>query len=761
MAKSWKNLGKNPGNFLKRFPQDPLRRVMDQQTNDLYEFGGFRLDARERLLLREGEPVPLTPKAFDVLLALVRRPGRLLEKEELFKEVWPDVIVEESTLSSNIALIRKVLGEGSDGKRFIETAPKRGYRFVAEVRLAEPASRHELTPGKPDQTANETPAVVSSASTHLARRWVLPSILVTLGLLAGSVAWFAVSHRSPETPAPPTIVPFTTLPGAESLPSFSPDGNQIAFVWNGEKGDNEDIYVKLFDAERPLRLTSDPAIDTSPAWSPDGRSIAFLRRLTRGSEIYLVPVIGGPERKLAGVNAPRDEVKGNRSLAWSPDGEFLAVVETPSLSDPFSVSNPFSIYLHSVKTNNRRRLTSPPSDGRFLRDIDPAISPDGKMLAFARSTLAGVSHEIFLVPLAGGEPKQLTFDDRYIQGLTWTGDGREIVYSSGRGGVASLWKIPVKGGRPEPLTGIGQRTSSPAIATRGDRMAFTEEIVDTNIWSLDLSGPAGSPQIPTRLISSTRQDNSPHYSQEGKKLVFISNRSGSAEIWTCDSDGSRPIQLTHIENRYVGTPRLSPDGRQIVFDSRDQGTRAIFVMSSDGGPARRLTPGPSENILPSWSRDGRWVYFMSSRDGTKRVWKIPAQGGQATPVTNQGGIEGFESFDGKFFYFQGDIQGQNDLWRIPLAGGEEIQVPINRTILPRKWVLGEQGIYFVTIEPPARQVIEFFSFATQQVTRVFTPEKEMIAWGPPDLAISPDGRQLLFTQVDQKSSDIMRVENFR
>jgi len=153
---------------------------------------------------------------------------------------------------------------------------------------------------------------------------------------------------------------------------------------------------------------------------------------------------------------------------------------------------------------------------------------------------------------------------------------------------------------------------------------------------------------------------------------------------------------------------------------------------------------------------------MSSRDGTKRVWKIPAQGGQVTPVTNQGGIEGFESFDGKFFYFQRDgFQEQYNLWRVPLSGGEEVQVPINRTILPRKWVLGEHGIYFVTKEPPDRQVIEFFSFSTQQVTRIFTPEKEMIAWGPPDLALSPDGRQLLFTQVDQKSSDIMRVENFR
>lgn len=125
---------------------------MDQQTNDLYEFGPFRLAARERLLTRAGVNVSLTPKAFDLLLALVERHGRLVEKEELFQAVWPDTIVEESNLSSNIALIRKALGDGLNGERYIETVPKRGYRFVAEVReVARPE----------DESARDAPFPVS------------------------------------------------------------------------------------------------------------------------------------------------------------------------------------------------------------------------------------------------------------------------------------------------------------------------------------------------------------------------------------------------------------------------------------------------------------------------------------------------------------------------------------------------------------------------------------------------------------------------
>src|SRR5215468_7506655 len=107
--------------------------AMSLQTKHIYEFGHFRLDAAEHLLLRDGEAVPLTPKAFDLLLALVERHGRLLEKEELLKKVWPDTFVEEANLASNISQLRKALGEGENGHRYIETAPKLGYSFVAMV----------------------------------------------------------------------------------------------------------------------------------------------------------------------------------------------------------------------------------------------------------------------------------------------------------------------------------------------------------------------------------------------------------------------------------------------------------------------------------------------------------------------------------------------------------------------------------------------------------------------------------------------------
>src|SRR5438067_2038709 len=111
-----------------------MRAVMGRPVKHLYEFGPFHLDTTEQQLLRGGEPVPLTPKAFEILLALVQNSGHLVHRDELMKEVWPDAVVEENNLTQNISALRKALGEAADRHPYIETVPRRGYRFVADVK---------------------------------------------------------------------------------------------------------------------------------------------------------------------------------------------------------------------------------------------------------------------------------------------------------------------------------------------------------------------------------------------------------------------------------------------------------------------------------------------------------------------------------------------------------------------------------------------------------------------------------------------------
>src|SRR5262245_37672474 len=166
----------------------------------------------------------------------------------------------------------------------------------------------------------------------------------------------------------PVVVPFTSYAGSESEPAFSPVGREIAFVWDGDKEGNSDIYVKLLDVGKPLRLTTDPAKDHGPVWSPDGRYIAFMRRQSIGTEtVILVPALGGPERKLGQVAD---------GLDWSPDGQYLLV------ADKTATGEPNSIFLLSIETDESRKITTPPV-GSF-GDAHPVFSPDGKTIAFSR-----------------------------------------------------------------------------------------------------------------------------------------------------------------------------------------------------------------------------------------------------------------------------------------------------------------------------------------------------------------------------------------
>ncbi len=584
--------------------------------------------------------------------------------------------------------------------------------------------------------------------------------LVSLALVVAiaAAAWTRFSNhsnKSSKAPASPMkTLPFTSFSGRETYAAFSPDGRQIAFSWEVEVGKGHDtykghhIYVKLVGAGEPLRLTSNPGDDIYPTWSPDGRYIAFVRQAGSDGGIFMVPALGGPERRLQRWYPQIDWWL--TSLSWSPDGKLIAF---PAADSPQESAG---LFLLSVDTLEKRRLTSTPE--QYLGDGYPVFSPDGQTLAFIRQASEG-SMDIYVAPVSGGEPRRLTSDNRQMWGLDWTADGREIVFSSIRGGSFSLWRIPAIGGTPEPLAVGGDYAQFPSASRQGNRLAYTQTSFDVNIWKFEVPDSMGKSASPTEVISSTRDDHGPQISPDGKRIAFDSARSGSYEVWVCEADGSNPIQLTSFGG---GDPRWSPDGRQIVFESRAESHYAnIYVINAEGGTPRRLTTDSSAHVVPNWSRDGRWIYFTSNKSNGEdwQLWKMPAEGGQAVQVTQHGGMAAVESSDGKFIYYA--KFSDPGIWRMPVEGGEENLVL--KQLGPGfwgNWAMADQGIYFVNLDAKRNPTIKFFNFATRRVTQVAAPEKLPVL-GMPGLAVSSDGRWILYAQVDQDISDIMLVENFR
>ena len=550
--------------------------------------------------------------------------------------------------------------------------------------------------------------------------WYVAASAVVVALSVAGAAWLGVFEPASQPPQEPMqVVPLTTYPGSEGEPSFSPDGTQLAFFWNGENQDNPDIYVKGIDSDTPQRLTSSPAFEGYPAWSPDGRQIAFLRRESSSGKfaVVLIPAIGGPEREVAEIGPfPLGGFLPPHYHAWLPDGNGLVVADRSSSEEPFA------LFLLSTETGGKRRLTSPPAES--IGDSGPAFSPDGRTLAFVR-TARYVVADIYGLSLSGDltpqeDPQRLTFENGPIQSPVWMPDGRRIVFSRGFD-APGLWRVSVSGsGRPEPLAVSGQFPMSPAISQQGARLAYSSLAYDVNIWRMQVPDVESSPSSPTQFLPSTRWESQPQYSPDGKRIVFVSDRTGDFGIWISDSDGSNPAPLYLQEGALSVPPHWSPDGGRIAFGSNPEGHQDIYVISTSGGKPLRLTTDPADDMMPSWSRDGQWVYFGSRRGGRWEIWKISAAGGEAVQLTRNGGFVALESVDGRFVYYTKQFRPTTSLWRVPVDGGEESRVL--ESVTWWNFVVAEQGIYFIPAlnadDPGGGYSLQFLDFARDKVNTV-------------------------------------------
>ena len=706
-------------------------------------FGVFEADLQERSQHRNGLRVKLQNQPFEVLAALLERPGETVTGEELSRRVWPDgTWVEfEHSLSTAVLKIRRVLDDSAENPRFIETIPRHGYRFIAPVQLVSESrfaeSQGPRPRGKP--------------------YWVIP--LAAIAALAVAAAAYLGPRRAARAELP-TPTPLTTTPGWEHGPSFSPDGTQVAYTWceegTWELRGNCDIVVRSIGSQTSVTLTDYPWIDGSPAWSPDGRVIAFLRIPPDGMATYhVVPSSSGRERKLAETFPPMPSTLFGAAISWFPNGMHLAIVVRDSPAGPHSLA------VLSLETGARRALTAPAPNG--IGDTAVAVSPDGRRVAFVRMGLARTSAcDIYVADVSSdftvkNAPRKLIANQAAPVSLAWMPDGAAIIFSNGHG----LWRIRIADGgtrAPERLAFAGSQAADPALSRDGRRLAYSQRQVRQNIWRVELVAGTEAAGPPRELIASTREDGWPQYSPDGRRIAFLSDRSGVRQIYTCDAGGSNLLPLTSladgVERPYPG---WSPDGETVVFAARVAGNTDLFTVDAHGGTPRRLTSGASAEYHPQWSKDGKWVYFASDRTGEPQVWKMPGGGGEAVQMTERGGEGPFESPDGRYlYYFKAGTGGAERLWRRPLAGGDE------RQLLPEvfrgNFAMAGERIFFIPQLDVACGCYHLQSLDLAAGEKRLLMDVRDVGGG---LSVSSDGRSLLYTAVVHTSGDLMLVEGFR
>jgi eukaryotic-like serine/threonine-protein kinase len=632
-------------------------------------------------------------------------------------------------------------------KRCLRKDPDHRFQHMDDLKVALEELKEESDSIAPEST------VVAGKPVRSTRWWVGAAAgTVTLVAALGIAGWLWLGRSHSETTeAPPSTIPLTSYPGSEFLPTFNPDGNQVAFSWNGEKGDNYDIYIKQIGVERPMRLTDHPEIEDGPAWSPDGRWIAFRRIMSsrKYDLVLMAPIPGSPERVLA--EASQGLTTQGPILSWTPDSQWLAFVDGAKLWS--------AVWLISLESNEKRQITFPTG---IMCDGCPAFSPDGHTLAFFRWPGYEKS-DLYLLDLSSdlrpkGDPRCIVVGKGRASGVDWTADGRSLVYAVYSGAIPGLWRVRTSGlGPPQRLTPIGTDGRHPAISRRGNRLVYARRTADSNIWRMEISSSKSNP--PIQLVSSTRLEMQPRLSPDGKKISFVSDRSGSQEVWVCAADGSNPEQLTSFPEVTIGLGEnpWSPDASQLTFAANPAGEHDVYLVNANGGGLRRLIPDRPHTNNPFWSRDGKWIYFDAVVSGNLGIYKSQADGGTPLLVTDDPGWAPMESYDGKFVYYykQAPDGDQTNLWRVPSSGGEKKQ------LLDAVGFMGvqivEDGIYFTPPEDRTSGAsLQFLNTSTGKIHRV-APWPQNAEY----FSVSPDRRWVVYDQLDQSGSDLMLVEKFR
>ncbi|MCX6602788.1 MAG: protein kinase [Acidobacteria bacterium] len=538
-------------------------------------------------------------------------------------------------------------------------------------------------------------------------------------------------------------VPLVTSPGFEQRPALSPDGLWVFYAAGPEN--RTDIYKQSTAGGNPIPLVVDHANDDRPRPTPDGLGLTFLRHVgKRETIVMLLP--------LSPAGSAATELTRTTNLedySWAPDGNSL--VAAMRASD----NVPGGLRLYSLATHAWTDLWIPSETG--VRFQHPAVSPDGHYLAF--SSRKSRSANLFIVSVSSslnlhGSPRQVTFLNQRIDAIRWTPDSRDLVFLNGPLGLSSLWRVPARGGEPIRISAVSDAVNSFAIAKNAWKLAYSIDPSDDNVWRFHLDRPGAAAM--EQVVASTRNDEGGIVSPDGRFLAFLSDRSGSHQIWISRPDGQNPKQITHISDADGVDALWSPDSQSLLISVRFPNRMTVF-RTPLSGPVPPVAIFENANLL-SFTHDQQSVFFLRHTDsGAPEVWRAPYPALEpASPLPLPGAQHVKESPDGRYLYFTHNHE-EDGIFRYTLPAGP-IERVVDRLYRRTLFAPSQRGLYYIALPPksqlPALYLLPNGATKPQLLHRF---EREL-GWV---LALSADERSFLFTQTDIGNKDIQLIDRFR
>lgn len=620
-----------------------------------YRWDDFVIDLDAFRLERAGVPLPLEPKAFNLLALMIDRPGHVFTKQEIFERLWPDTVVTDHALTRVVAQLRRVLGDEARDARYIETVPTRGYRWLKTVAPEVPGTSAPAAPAAPiapvAPIAPIAPIAPVAPVAPLAPAPPLRFPAFALGLaiaivLLGIVAWTqrdARTETATRSFGPPSDIAWpvqvTTHPGLDIHPAFSPQGDAIAY--SSDQSGTFELYVRgLSGASTAVALTSDGQHNVQPAWSPDGSLIAFHSHGRGG--VWVMPSRGGAARQLA---------REGSHPAWSADGKQIAFQsDEPSDVTPsaFGAQSGATIQVVDADGGNFRQLTTrgQPLGGH----ASPAWTSDGRFIAFSVFD-GGGKNGVWVINVASGETTQLAGGIRNHYELVFAPDDTSLFVA---GGEPFIIRLPFdsrtgKAAGARDLIAVAgvAGVRGLTISSDGRRLGFAGLTLSSQLWSQPI-GPDGSGRGAARALTTdtSRRNSLPRVSPDGSRIAYVSSRGGQpANVWVVDIDGKNGSQLTDNEGP-DGLPYWYPDGRRVAFLSTNDGgmelrsveieTRreeSIIKLTNESGWTRRSGDGVIAETALSRSMNMVAMSVIVPPTATRRIFISPTSARDSRPVS--------------------------------------------------------------------------------------------------------------------------------
>ncbi len=638
-----------------------------------------------------------------------------------------------------------------------DTGPGRSTEPAPEGPVAVLVQEAPLTvPSNLDRPETATaPSAPHSMVTRL--RAHLPLTVAVVALLLSVALWYAPWQKPQAATAQGSWIahPFLRPAGLVTFPDYSPDGTGVAFAMSqDEDADRSDIFIEDVRSQSPTELATGTASSTRPAWSPSGTEIAYLSTRDGRSEVDVYSLKNHSHRTIALLKGTFPWLCEIPRISWTHDEKHLIT------ADSTTPNTPCRIVSIDVGTGVEQVLSSG-TDG-VVADVEPAVSMDGRQIAFLRNTGTLVG-DIYVMATDGSAAHRVTWDNRDIMGFCWSAGEESFILASRRiDGTLRLWQSAPQAGGMTRLTDGVTTAGFPARSPDGKTILFASYRSSSSIWRI---WPGH--RTPQKLIAGGTFNADAKTSPEGETIAFRSDRSGSSEIWLSDAQGQHLHQLTRLGGPAVSRVRWSPDGKQLAFECRDGGHTDVCLIATSGGPITHPVPWNSNQEQPEFSADGKHLYFSSKRSGIEEIYRLTL--GQTEPevITSSGAVRAAEAWGEPLllvarFHPEDGLYAQRtgtpDQACPQCAPGHRL-LQMDEEHLRNAWDVAPGGFWFVADSPlkDGSTAICRFSLRNHAVTLVTSFDHKLLM-GDSVLTLEPKGDSALVVESEPQTAELYMLQ---